>query len=113
MKCPALCAGAAALCLLQAGVAGARQIVRPMTSGMTITTSNSVASVEFRVRSAGPGYCVVRVWSSYGRENVLPAPSIWSPWLVLFSHTGRVSATIAADPGCSRETVFEIRYFAD
>ena len=92
-------------------VASAMQTTQPLTNGMTITTSNSVANVEVRAKSFGPGFCAVGISSPYGQSNFLAPPLTWSPWTHLFSHMGAITATLGTSVGCSTGAVFEVRYF--
>ena len=91
--------------------AGGVQTTQPLTSGMTITTSDSVANVEIRAKSLGPGFCAVGISSPYGQANFLSPPLSWSPWTNLFAHVGAITATLNTSVGCDTGALFEVRYF--
>ena len=90
---------------------GGIQTTQPLTSGMSITTSDSVANVEVRAESLGPGFCAVSISSNSGSTSFLAPPLTWSPWTTLFAHVGIVSATLTTSVGCDTGALFEVRYF--
>lgn len=83
----------------------------PLVNGMSITTSNSVANVEVRAQSQGPGFCGVSINGGIGTANFLAPPYTWSPWTTLFSHIGSVSTTVNTNVECDTGALFEIRYY--
>lgn len=83
----------------------------PLVNGMSITTSNSVANVEVRAQSQGPGFCGVSINGGMGNATFLAPPFTWSPWTTLFSHIGSVSTTVNTSVECDTGALFEIRYY--
>lgn len=90
---------------------GGVQVTEPLVSGMLVKTSNSVANVEVRSKSLGPGFCAVNISSSLGSSAFLAPPFSWSPWTNLFSHVGAVGTTVTTSVGCDTGALFEVRYF--
>ena len=83
------------------GASGGTQVVVPFADGMTITTSDSVANVEVRAQSQGPGACAVEFSASGQRIGLLATPLAYTPWTVLVSHIGHATFTISDDVKCS------------
>lgn len=86
--------------------------VVPFVEGMTIKTGNSVANVDVRAKSFGPGACGV-TFSTEGGNSIhfLAPPLAYSPWTVLAPHTGAASFTITHSVECDTGVLGEIRYF--
>ena len=87
------------------------QHVEPYSSGLRITTSNSIANVEVRARSMGPGFCAVRFSTMGGQTQFLAPPVGWSPWTTLAAHVGVATYTINETILCDTGMIAEIRYF--
>jgi hypothetical protein len=86
--------------------------VVPFLNGMTIKTGNSVANIEVRAKSLGPGACGVTFSADNGASTQFLAPPLtYSPWTVLASHTGSASFTITHSVACSTGVIGEVRYY--
>jgi hypothetical protein len=87
------------------------QVVAPIVDGMRITTSDSVANVEVRAKSIGPGFCAVE-YSTFGGKVGFDAPPLtFSGWTVLVSHLGKADFTISERVICDTGVLGEVRYF--
>ena len=90
---------------------GDTQVVESLVDGMTITTSDSVANVEVRGKSLGPGLCAVEYSTSGGSVSFDAPPLAFSDWNVLASHIGSVTYTISERAICDTGVVSEVRYY--
>lgn len=78
----------------------------------SIQTSNSVANIEVRHLSYGPGFCNVDTRSSLGKTITTAAPpAFWSPWQVLESHIGEISLTISNTVNCDTGVRSQVKYW--
>ncbi len=85
--------------------------IEVLVPGMTVTTSNSVGSIEVRAKSLGPGFCAV-TYSSRGEEAVISAPPLkYSDWSVLLTHIGSSTNTISESVQCDGLVVAQVRYW--
>lgn len=81
-------------------------------SSTRIETSNSIANIEVRHLSFGPGFCDVETRSSLGGvSKTLAPPAIWGPWGVLESHIGEVGLTITNTVNCDTGVRSQVRYW--
>jgi hypothetical protein len=83
----------------------------PFVDGQKITTSNSVANVEVQARSLGPGFCAVEIGGGGKTVGFLAPPLVYSPWTILFSHTGSVTTELSIDVKCDTGILAQVRYF--
>jgi hypothetical protein len=90
---------------------GGTQVVVPFIDGMTITTSNSVANVEVRAQSVGPGACAVEFSAGDKTVGLLAPPLTYTPWTVLASHIGSAKFTIGDNVKCDTDVLAQIRYY--
>jgi hypothetical protein len=80
---------------------------------MKIKTSDSVANVEVRAKSLGPGGCAVE-FSTFGVKKGFVAPPFnFSPWTVLTASVGRNTFELHDDVKCDTGALAEVRYFKD
>lgn len=85
-----------------------------LVSGMTVTTANSVATVEVRAKSFGPGFCGVNFSTDHGDKVTISAPPLaYSDWRSLASHIGSVTYRVEYEATCDTGALAEIRYFKD
>ena len=87
------------------------QNIIPVVNGMTITTSDSIANVEFRAKSFGPGFCNVEVSADNNTNKILAPPLTWSSWQVVAAHIGVVTYTLGYKEECDTGALVEVRYF--
>jgi hypothetical protein len=87
------------------------KITEPFVDGQKITTSNSVANVEVQAQSLGPGVCAVEIGGGGKTIGFLAPPLVYSPWTILFSHTGSVTAELSIDAKCDTGVLAQVRYF--
>lgn len=80
-------------------------------NGMTIHTGNSIASVQVRAKSMGPGFCRTDVSCGSGSVAILAPPYYWSPWSTLFNSIGKNTTTITTGVSCDTGAVFEVQYY--
>ncbi len=85
--------------------------VVPFIDGMTINTSDSVASVEVRAQSIGPGFCASRFSAGQHTVDILAPPLTWSDWVELTAHIGAVSFTLGSTVMCDTGVLAEVRYY--
>jgi hypothetical protein len=90
---------------------GGTQVVVPFVDGMTITTSNSVANVEIRAQSLGPGACAVEFSAGDKTIGLLAPPLVYTGWSVLTSHIGSVTFTLSDDVKCDTGVLAQVRYY--
>jgi len=85
----------------------------PFIDGMTITTSNSVANVEVRAQSFGPGFCSVIFNASPGGSDkqIAAPPGTYSGWIVLVSHIGSATFKISNRVECDTGVLAQVRYY--
>lgn len=84
----------------------------PTGANLTITTSNSIATIEVRHMSYGPGFCTVETKSSLGAGNVAAAPPlVYGPWHPIEAHAGAVTLTITTEAKCDTGARSQVRYF--
>jgi hypothetical protein len=88
---------------------GTKKIV-PLIDGMTITTSNTVDTVEVRAKSQGPGGCAVEFLAGRDHVGFVAPPFSYSPWTILFSHIGRLTKTLTEDVKCDTGVLSQVRY---
>lgn len=84
--------------------------VVPFVNGMSISTSNSISTVEVRAKSFGPGFCGVRFNTMGGTTQFLAPPLLWGEWMQLTVHMGEVNYTITNEVLCDTGVVAEVRY---
>ncbi len=113
MKKLVIAQGCAAVMLSTAAFSqgGGTQTVVPFINGMRITTSNSVANIEVRAQSQGPGGCAVEFSTGDKKIGFVAPPFTYSPWTVLNSHIGQVSFGISNSVLCDTGVLAQIRYF--
>lgn len=92
------------------GVAAEAKAVVPFVDGMTITTKNTVDTVEVRARSQGPGFCAAEFSAFGGHIGLLAPPFKYSSWHILTSHIGAVTLTIHDDVKCDSGILAQVRY---
>jgi hypothetical protein len=86
--------------------------VVPFVEGMTIKTGNSVANIDVRAKSFGPGACGVTFSTDGGNSiHFLALPLAYSPWTILASHAGATSFKITHTVECDTGILGEIRYY--
>lgn len=91
---------------------GGMQVTVPFVDGMSITTSNSVANIEVRVKGMGPGTCAVTFAATGGGTASFNAlPLVWSPWMTLQAHIGSTTQKLSNDVKCDTGVVAEVRYY--
>ena len=84
----------------------------PTEANLTITTSNSIAMIEVRHMSYGPGFCTVETRTSLGGGNVAAAPPlVYGAWHILEAHAGVVTMTISTEAKCDTGARSQVRYF--
>ena len=84
----------------------------PSEANLTITTSNSIATIEVRHMSYGPGFCTVETRSSLGGGNVAAAPPlVYGPWHTLETHAGVITLKISTEAKCDTGARSQVRYF--
>jgi hypothetical protein len=87
-------------------------VIEEYFSTTSIKTSNSIANVEVRHLSYGPGFCNVDTRSSLGKTITTAAPpAIWSPWQVLEIHMGEISLTISNTVNCDTGVRSQVKYW--
>jgi hypothetical protein len=96
-----------------AGNGGGQQVVEEFPgSSISIQTSNSIAAVEVRHLSFGPGACDVVTRSSLGAEfQILALPGIWSGWRAIEQHAGSITVTLSVEIRCDTGVRSQVRYF--
>ena len=99
------------LLYLEVSASANEQVVEILVDGHTITTSDSVATVEVRAQSFGPGFCGVTFSTLGGVASFLAPPLTWSEWTQLAAHIGKVSYIISVQPVCDTGVMAEIRYY--
>jgi hypothetical protein len=92
-------------------VAADELVIEELVSGQTITTSDSVANIEVRGQSFGPGACGVTFKSSGDQTSFLAPPLVWSPWTHLTSHIGSVTLIIEYDVVCDTGIKAQVKYY--
>ena len=75
---------------------------------MTISTSDSVANVEVRAKSVGPGFCAVEYSTFGGRVGFDAPPLTYSGWTVLVSHVGKAEFIISERVICDTGVLGEV-----
>jgi hypothetical protein len=86
--------------------------VTGLVDGMVITTSDSVANVEARAQSQGPGLCATKVSAEPGNTVAIAAtPGVYSNWVTIASHVGSVSFTLHTTIDCDTGALFQVRYY--
>jgi hypothetical protein len=92
-------------------------LVTALLDGMTIVTSDSMAVIEVRSKSFGPGFCEVEVTAARGSEarsiRIASPPLAWSNWEAVASHTGTTAYQLSTRELCDTGALFEVRYFPD
>jgi hypothetical protein len=79
---------------------------------ITITTSNSYATIMVRHLSFGPGGCSVTSNSSLGSSvSHIAPPAFWSDWYLLEQHAGVISITITDTVNCDTGVRSEVKYW--
>jgi len=104
---------AALLLAAPASAQSGRQITSGIVDGMTIRTGNSWGNVEVRAMSMGPGFCSTHISVGDRTVNVAAPPGVYTPWMIVNSHGGRVSFNIGKDDICDTGTIAQVRYWAD
>lgn len=88
-----------------------KQVIEGIVDGQSITTSNSVANVEVRAQSLGPGACAVEFSTGNNSIGFLAVPFSYSPWTKLASHIGSATFKIGIDAKCDTGVLAQVRYF--
>ena len=89
------------------------QVVEPFIDGMTIHTSDSVANVEVRAKSFGPGGCAVEFSTVAAKIGFVAPPLTYSSWTVLTASVGKNSFELHNDVKCDTGVVAQVRYYAE
>lgn len=94
------------------------RVVKEYVDAVTLTTGNSVATVDVQLMNNAPHFCTVEVRSVDGRgqvlrrQNISAPPFAWSDWTVIHQHMGRsgvlIKNIVRCDAGVIRSRV---RYF--
>jgi len=88
------------------------QAIEEFSGSTYIQTDNSIATIEVRHLSMGPGFCNVHTQSSLGGWITTNAPpAIWSDWQVVDRHMGPVATTLTTIINCDTGVRSQVRYY--